>query len=285
MLTTLFREPLVHFILAGFLLFIYFKSCSTQTASDDQIVVTEDRLLSYMQYQSKAFNRDVFQDKFAGFSEQEKDELIHRYIMDEALYREAVEMGLDQNDFVIKRRVIQKMEFVLNDFDESQVEITEDGLQAYYEDHKESYYQSSLYSFTHIFFNQEHNASQRAIKFLSRESQRELPAAESLSYGDRFLYHRNYSEKTISFLEGHFGKSFVEALEVLESDDQKWQGPLPSEHGQHVVKLFQKENASIPPLEEIKSVVKSDYISDLKKRHKQNRVQKLVDQYEQVIDL
>lgn len=285
MLTKLLREPLVHFIFAGFVLFIYFKSCSTGTASDDQILINEEGLLSYMQYQSKAFNRDVFQDKFASFSKEEKEELIQNYIRDEALYREAVEIGLDQNDFVIKRRVIQKMEFVLNDFDESEVKISEDSLQAYYNDHQQSYYQSSLYSFTHVFFNRETDAKQRADDFLSQADQKEYTTSESLAFGDRFLYHRNYSEKTISFLEGHFGKLFIEALAELEADDERWQGPLPSEHGQHAIRLFQKENASIPTLEEIRSVVESDYKSFLKKRYKQNKIQEIVDQYEQAIDL
>lgn len=281
------REPLVHFLFAGFLLFVYFKSCSTNSGAENEIVIQKEDLLNFMQYQSKAFNQTVFEDKWAQLSQKEKQQLIQRYGQEEVLYREAVKLGLDQNDFVIKRRIIQKMEFLLDDFDESAMTISKDSLQAYFQQHQQRYTQAPQYTFTHIFFKKEaqSDALKRAEDFLKIGIHRQLSATESLPYGDRFLYHRNYAEKTDDFIASQFGEVFTSALRAMSADKNKWQGPIASEHGQHLVKLLDKTEAVTPDLAEIHALVKADYLAYLKKQHKENQIQKLVDTYAIEVDL
>ncbi len=285
MLYKLMREPLIHFLLAGFLLFLYCKSCSSATGVDDEIEVTQESLLSYMQYQSKAFNPDVFQEKFEQFSASEKEEMVQNYLRDEALYREAIAIGLDQNDFVIKRRIIQKMEFILDDFDVSDVEIEADSLEAFYDSNEQRYFRPKLYTFTHVYFNSAGDTRARAAGFLIQHGSQGMSASESLPYGDRFLYHRTYAEKTADFLEGHFGSGFVQALDGLLPDEERWQGPIESDHGTHLVHLSQRDPASVPELDEIRSVVEADYLSHLRRQHQQRKIQKIVDRYKVVEDL
>ena len=287
MLRKLLKEPLIHFLFAGFLLFCYFRSYSNDTGTGNTILVHKENLLNFMQFQSKAFNKDVFSDKLAQFSEKEKQQLIQNYIKDEALYREAVKLGLDQNDFVIKRRVIQKMEFILDDFDAPDLVVKEDSLQAYYEQNKQRYYQDAQFTFTHIFFKdrKEQAAIDQAIAFKNNSLHQKLSAAESLQYGDRFLYHRNYSEKTISFLDNQFGLDFGAALSTFSPNKTKWQGPISSEHGQHLILLVDKSNAQVPNLKNIYSTVKTDYIEHLKKQHKQQRIDQLIEDYQVKIKL
>ena len=193
------REPLVHFLLAGFLLFVYFKSCGSDTSSEDTIVVNKSKLLDFMQYQSKAFNAEVFEKKLAQFSNIEKQQLIDNYTRDEVLYREAVRLGMDQNDFVIKRRVIQKMYYILDDLDEADLIVSEDSLQAFFERNQHRYYQADRYSFTHIFFKNGGDVLARVNAFIQNPNHQKLSASTSLPYGARFLYHRTYMEKTGSF--------------------------------------------------------------------------------------
>lgn len=275
------KEPLVHFLLAGFMLFVYSKSCSRGSILEHTITVDKEAMLNYMQFQSKAFNRAVFEEKFDQFSEKERQQLIQTYIRDEVLYKEAVKLGLDQNDFVIKRRVIQKMEFILNDFDESNVLISEDSIQAYYSKHSERYFQQAHYTFTHIFFkkNSRYDAMKRAVLFMQKEQNKSLSTAESLAHGDRFLYHRNYAEKTIQFLESQFGDDFTEALKELEVNKNKWQGPILSEHGYHLVKLIDASTSKLTDLKEIHSTVKADYLVYLKQQHKKDQINQLVKSY------
>lgn len=278
-------EPLVHFLFAGFLLFVYFKSCNSPTSSENTIVINKEELLNFMQYQSKAFNRTVFEEKLAQASEKEKQQILENYTRDEVLYRAAIDLGLDQNDFVIKRRIIQKMEFILDDFDAATLTIEEDSLKAFFLQNQHRYFQDARYSFTHIFFKKNSEAIARANEFLNAPANRQLLTTESLPYGDRFLYHRNYTEKTISFLEGQFGTTFTQALDKIQASPKKWQGPIPSKHGQHLVLLLAKNTATIPELAAVRSTVETDYLGYLKKQHKEKQVKKLINQYEVKINL
>ncbi len=278
-------EPLVHFLFAGFLLFVYFKSCNAPISSDNTIVINKEELLNFMQYQSKAFNRTIFEKKLAQASEEEKQQLLENYTKDEVLYRAAIDLGLDQNDFVIKRRIIQKMEFILDDFDASILTINEDSLRAFFVKQQHRYFEDARYSFTHIFFKNGSGPQARANAFLTDPANQRLLATESLPYGDRFLYHRNYTEKTISFLEGQFGSDFTKAMDKLNANTEQWQGPIPSEHGQHLVLLLAKNVAAVPELAAVRSMVEKDYLGYLKKQHKEKQVKKLMDQYEVKINL
>lgn len=283
MLKKISKEPLVHFLIAGFLLFIYFNFCSTKEFADNTIVINKTDLLDFMQFQSKAFNAKVFEEKLAQFSASEKQQLLDNYTRDEVLYRTALDLGLDQNDFVIKRRIIQKMEFILDDFDASTVEISEDSLRIYYKKHQDRYFRDAYYTFTHIFFHHDKNGAERAKAFSQSLVNRQLTAAESLPHGDRFLYHRNYSEKTTNFLENQFGQKFTEALTMLDAKEKNWQGPIPSAHGYHLIKLLNKQEAALPEFSAVVTSVQTDYLNDLKKRHKEKQIQRLITQYK-IID-
>ena len=114
---------------------------------------------------------------------------------------------------------------------------------------------------------------------MANKAHQKLSASESLKYGDRFLYHRNYAEKTSSFLESQFGTAFTQALSKLQPDETAWHGPIPSTHGQHWVQLSHKQEAKVPLLMDIKNVVKMDYLNHLKNQHKQKQVKKLVENY------
>ncbi len=286
MFKIILKEPLVHFLLAGFLLFVYFNTCSSSGVMGNTVIVDKDVVLNYMQYQSKAFNREVFENKMDQFESQEKQQIIQNYIADEVLYREAVKLGLDQNDFVIKRRVIQKMEFILDDFDAAEISMLRDSMLAYYNAHKDRYFQPEHVTFTHVFFKNDErkNALYRANSFMANREDKKLTATDGLAYGDRFLYHRNYAEKTSDFLESQFGNEFVHALKNLEADDHIWQGPIQSDHGYHLILLIDKTVGRLADLEEIQSVVKADYMTYLKKRHKKEQIDRLVKEYDVEID-
>ena len=287
MFKKIIKEPLLHFLLAGFLLFVYFKVYGGDSGLENTITINKETMLNFMQFQSKAFNKDVFEAKFEQFSEKEKQQLLKQYIQEEALYREAIKLGLDQNDFVIKRRIVQKMEFILDDFDESLVTISQDSLEAYYQQHQQRYFQPKQYTFAHIFFKKGTNEKslKRANAFMQSTKHQKLSTTESLPFGDRFLYHRNYAEKTSGFLESQFGTSFTNALTKLEVTKTKWQGPILSDHGWHWVKLINKSAEGFSALPDIQSTVKADYLGYLKQQHKQQQIEQLIKEYKISIDL
>ena len=279
MFKKIIREPLVHFLVAGFFLFVYFRSCSTGLVGEETILVNEANILEFMQYQSKAFQEETFALKLAELPEAEKEQLVEQYIQDEVLYREALKLGLDQNDYVLKRRIIQKMEFILDDFAATEQEVVRDSIEAYFQREQVRYFQAANFTFAHIFFKQGQRVEARAKAFMNDPQHQRLSISASLKFGDRFLYHRNYAAKDAQFLESHFGADFVGALEQLKMDETQWQGPLRSEHGLHWVKLMHKEKAGVPSLSDIQQLVERDYLDALRQGYKAKRIKDLIANY------
>lgn len=281
MLKKILKEPLVHFLVAGFFLFVYFRFCSPTNSGEHTILVNKANILEFMQYQSKAFQEETFAAKLAELPETEKNQLVQQYIQDEVLYREAVKLGLDQNDYVLKRRIIQKMEFILDDFDAAEIEPMTDSIEQYFQREQARYFQPTKFTFAHIFFKNDQSgaALARAQAFMKVSKHQQLSISASLKFGDRFLYHRNYAAKDTPFLKSHFGDAFVNALSQMEVAEGRWQGPIASEHGQHWIKLLYKENAGVPSFSQIQQMVRSDYLNALKQRHKEQRVQELMARY------
>lgn len=284
MIRKIIKEPLVHFLLGGFLLFIYFKSCGSNSSSfGNAIRVDKEAVLNYYQFQSRAFNNELFESRFDKLPEEEKSKIINSFIRDEVLFREATKLGLDQNDFVIKRRIIQKMEFILDDFDKNAVQIEDDSLRSFYNNHQDRYFENDQFTFTHIFFNSENrteeNALSEASAFQNNPKYQSLTIEEGLKFGDRFIYHRNYIDKDEVYLTEQFGQEFFNSLSEFSQNENLWQGPIQSEHGYHLIKLVNKKKYGQKDFIAIKEVVREDYLIHLKSKHKDKRIKKLIDDY------
>ena len=117
------KQPLVHFLLGGFGLFILYNAVTPEKEDYKTIVVDKDALLNHLQFNSKAFNNDVFEQRLAQMTDDELQQTIDAYVREEVLYREAMAMGLDQEDYIIKRRMVQKVEFMTEGITDALVEV------------------------------------------------------------------------------------------------------------------------------------------------------------------
>ena len=108
----LVREPLVHFLAIGIGLFVLYEFVAPADASLDSktIVVDRNALLTFIQFRSKAFNPEVAAERLDALGERELELLINDFVREEALHREAIALGMDKNDYIIKRRMIQSIE-------------------------------------------------------------------------------------------------------------------------------------------------------------------------------
>jgi hypothetical protein len=106
------REPLVHFLAIGIGLFVLFDLVAPEESNLDSktIVVDRDALLTFVQFRSKAFNPEVAAARLDALGDAELSMLIDDYVREEALHREALALGMDQNDYVIKQRLIQSLD-------------------------------------------------------------------------------------------------------------------------------------------------------------------------------
>ena len=280
------QEPLVHFLAAGLGLFVLFGIVHRGAPDDDPttIVVDEEALLTFVQYRLKAFNPDLAKDKLASLSDDELERLIDDFVREEVLHREAVALGLDEQDYVIRRRLVQKLEFITEGFAEAGAKPDEASLQRYFDEHASDYYVDPFVTFTHVFFDTEDSprekaqaAAEKKLAELNRES---TPFTDAPKHGDRFLYHVNYVERTPDYVISHFGAPMAKAVFELEPNDFVWRGPFDSPYGVHLVLLITNEPGREPTLAEIADRVREDYRRSLVKDETERAISDIVDSYE-----
>ena len=279
------KQPLVHFLLIGLAFFILFNIFGDKGEVDSKtIIVNKDALMNYYQYQSRAFNQEVFEEKLASMPKEELDQLINNYIREEVLYREAMAMGLDREDYIIKRRMIQKVEFISQGISEAATDPSEEDIQKYYEANKENYFVPPMATFTHVFYDFEKWKPEEAktkaeaeVRFLNRNN---FDFNQAPSRGDRFFYHTNYVERDVEYIKSHFGAQMTSAIFEAEPSGNTWIGPFPSEYGYHVVMLTMKQVGRYPELEEVLARVTEDARRENIKKLNDDTIQGIIDGYD-----
>lgn len=263
-LRALLRDPLVHFLLIAVALFGIYELMrdDSNDAGDQTIVVDREALLTFIQYRSKAFEPQLSERRLQSLSPVELELLIDDYVREEVLHREALRLGLDGDDYVIRRRLVQKLEFITRGFAEAGTDPSEETVRAYFDEHRADYFVEPHLTFTHVFFDAERHggpeARQLAEAKLLELNVAPVPFDRAPQHGDRFLYHLNYVERTLGYVASHFGPDMAQALYALEPDDQSWRGPFESTYGAHLVMLTAKQEGREPVLEEIRGRVAED---------------------------
>ncbi len=260
----LVKEPLFHFLAAGLGLFLLFGIAHRGDRSSDPNVVTvdHDALLTFIQYRIKAFDPALAEKKLSSLSRDELQNLIDDYVREEVLHREAVALGLDEDDYVIRRRLVQKLEFITEGFVDAATDVDDAALRRYFDANKADYFVEPYVTFTHVFFDTE-NRPREQVRAIAEKKLEELnrdgvPFTDAPQHGDRFLYYVNYVERTPDYVASHFGVPMTQALFELEPSDLIWRGPFDSPYGVHLVMLITNEPGREPDLAEIEGRVRED---------------------------
>lgn len=260
----LLKEPLVHFLAAGLGLFVVFGLVNRTEPNMDRnvVVVDRDALLTFVQYRIKAFNPTLAEKKLSALSDEELQLLIDDYVREEVLYREAILLGLDEDDYVIRRRLVQKLEFITEGFAESSANVDDAALRRYFDANKADYYVEPYVTFTHVFFETEDRPREQARALAEAKlvelNRNGVVFSDAPKHGDRFLYHVNYVERTADYVASHFGPDMTAALFELEPNDLLWRGPFHSAYGVHLVMLTSNEPGREPELAELEGRVRED---------------------------
>lgn len=285
-LNNLVKQPLVHFLILGLALFVVFDLTASNGVQTNEktIVVDEAALLRFVQYRTKAFQPEVAQRRLAALEGQELDRFIADYVREEALHREALALGMDVDDYIIKRRLIQKVEFITSDFATTAVEVGDEELAEYYESNRDDYYVSPFVTFTHVFFDRERHGDDQLLELAHREldvlNRDRVSFSQSMRHGDRFLYHTNYVERTPDFVASHFGAPMAEAVFSLPPSDETWHGPFESPYGVHLVMLTRNVAGRYPALDEITARVHDDARREAIHSRSEEAVQAIVETYD-----
>ena len=267
------KEPLLHFLIIGAAIFVVFSITNKEEVADsgNKIVVSSAEIKRLSDSWSKSWKRPP--SKF------ELQSLIDSYIKEEIYYREALTLGLDQNDTIIRRRLTQKMEFLSNDLAElNQPDGTE--LNQYFVDNKNEYKIPARISFTHIYFSLDKRGA-RALEDSKRVlADLDVPGTPEL--GDRFMMQYDFVRETPSEVTQIFGSGFSEQLFTLETDT--WQGPVASDYGYHLVRISEKADARMPDLDSVIEKVRTDFMFEQRQKTNKEIYDKFKERYEIVIE-
>ena len=209
---------------------------------DKNIFVSDQEILSLISAWRSQVGRDPTDDELA--------RIINNLIDEEILYREALLLGLDQEDTIIKRRLAQKISFLK---EESIPEIpTTEELNEYYKNNKEKYYIESSFTFTHYYFSENNNSlerSQQALKALQDNSKVK---------SDPFYLGKTFANESLRNINTNFGESF--SNELMTADLAVWNGPFESTYGHHIVYINSVIPGYIPEIEEVLRQVEVDFL-------------------------
>jgi parvulin-like peptidyl-prolyl isomerase len=207
----------------------------------------------------------------------ELDGLIAGEIRERILSKEAMKLGLDQDDPIVRRRLAQKLEFLLQDVGTLR-EPTEDELATYFVNHRTDYTVPARVTFSHIFFSAAKRASAqqdaRSILKGLREGNGEGAAT---AHGDPFLLDVEIQDRPLPEIEQMFGREFSAAIASLATGE--WQGPVRSTYGWHVVKVATRKEARVPMLAEVREKVQKDFAEEQRRKTNDEVFERLKSRY------
>ena len=285
-MTKLIKEPLVHFLVLGLGLFLLFEFVAGDEAAFDSRVINVDRdsLLTFVQYRSRAFEPQMAAKRLDGLSDAELERLIDDYVREEALHREALALGMDKNDYIIKRRMIQSIEFITDGFVTAAVEVSAEDVEDYFETNGDDYYIEPFVTFTHVFFSAERHSRDELLSLatakLTELNAQQVQFSDAPRHGDRFPFFVNYVERGPEFVASHFGAPMAQAVFAIDPNQSVWHGPFESEYGAHLVMLTRKAEGRYPELTEVEPGVRDDAEREARAAQKDKAIQAIVDTYE-----
>ena len=255
------REPLQHFLLLGLVLFsayAYMQRGRGGVESSKQIAITLDELRQMDMYFESQWHRQPTPAEFQA--------MVEDRVREEVLYREALAMGLDKDDIIVKRRMAQKMQFLAEDVAAAHEPSTAE-LKAWFEKNSNKFALPSRYSFRHLYFSPDKrgkNTQDDAAKALTKIAGQPEDSRLAISLADPFMFQDYYGDRTPEALAKEFGPQFVVALEKLKPGS--WQGPIESGYGWHLVYVDTVIPGRIPAFEEMEPDVKTAWLSEQKQQ-------------------
>lgn len=272
------REPLVHFLVIGIALFILYSLWGQQEARQQErsITITAGEVAWLTDAWEKRWNRPP--------TPEERKGLVDQYIRERILYREAVAMGLDRDDSVIRRRLAQKLEFLSNDLITPQPPTGEE-LKAYFTEHLDRYQPPALVTMTQVFIDPDLRGDQTladAEDIKQRLIALKEPPNDARSYGDAFMLQSYYPERSEADLLKLFGSVFARSVFELESG--QWHGPVLSGYGTHLVYIHDHQQPEPPALADIEKQVRQDWERDKRAELNAQFVDSMIARYEVVIE-
>ena len=275
------REPLLHFLAIGACIYgayAFFGAEPEQQATPETIRVTAGEVAWMADSWTTKWGRPPTEQELLG--------MIRDRVRETAYYREALAMGLDKDDVIIRRRLTQKLEFLTDDLATAKPP-NDEKLKAYFQQHRDQYRPPDLITFTHVFVDPDKRGDAtlddaRALK-AELVARGEAAVGEGHPLGDRLMLQNYYPERSQSEISKLFGSGFAQSLFELESGT--WQGPVLSGYGTHLVFVHDLATAPAPKFTTVKQRVLQDWDDQQRKEFNKKFTARLLSRYQVVVEL
>jgi hypothetical protein len=246
------REPLVHFLVLGSALFLFWPLIATHVAAPaNRIVISQGQLQRAFEVFVSTHSRPPTAAEMASLAEQE--------IRDEVEYREGIALGLDQNDEIIRRRVAQKLRFMIEDVAE-QAQPTEAQLQQFLDTHRDQFGAEPRFAFSQIYLNPAQHADlARDAKALLAKLNQADGRLDYAADGDPLPVPNDFEAARSPEITSMFGTDFSSSIASLPQG--VWAGPIHSGYGDHLVLIRKRIDGAPPQLAQVRDSVLREYQS------------------------
>ena len=271
----LLKEPLLHFLLLGALLFgayAWLNRGGGDLGPARQVRIGEGDVKWLAETWSRQWQRQPTREELSG--------LVTAFLKEELLAREARAMGLDENDTVVRRRLAQKMEFLVQDTSRL-AEPAEDVLRSFHAAHAELFQADGRVSFTHVFFSPDQRKdaaadARAALAALARGG------ANAAQLGDRMLLEAELRDADTQAVASQFGREFANAVFALKPG--AWSGPLESGYGLHLVRVSELKPGARRDFAEVKPQVLDRWHEQHQRENSEKYFAGLLKKYDVVLD-
>jgi len=277
-LPRIFKEPLIQFLIIGACIYGAYAlfGVAEEDFRDTTILVDSNRINAMISQWKKRWNRLP--------TREEVDGLIQAYIREDVLYRQALVMGLNEDDPITRRRMAQKLEFLTSDVSRMQ-QPQEGEIEQYFAERQASYRGFDTISFMQVFIDPGKRGDTThvdAAEILAQLQTAGLPDAGTIHLGDRLLLQNSFTSVTELDVRRQLGSEFAEAVMKLEAG--QWQGPVLSSYGLHLVYVHDFVEAPPAKFEDLRQQVLKDWHEQRREQFNANFLESLKSQYEIVID-
>jgi hypothetical protein len=270
------KEPLLHFLLLGALIFGFYIKLNPAGPSENEIIVTRGQQEHLVTVFSRTWNRPPTPQEFQG--------LVNDWIREEIAYRQGLEMGLDTNDTIIRRRLRQKLELLAEDII-SLAPPTQDELEAYRAAHEADYTLEPRYTLRQVYFSPDRRGPEAARDdadqaLVMLETGGNLVDPDQM--GDPISLPQRVVAERASELDATFGRVFTAALKNIRPGE--WAGPIPSGYGIHLVYIEDMQPGRPLTLEEAERDVRRDWEKARQSESIDRLYDRLAEQYDITIE-
>jgi len=273
------RQPLVQFLVIGAVIGLGYGLIGdwSGAGADRTVTITAAEVARLEATWRAQWNRPP--------TAQELDGLIRSQVRERVLYREALSMGLGDDDPVVRRVIAQKLELLYNDLVELSLSPTDQELRAYFAANADAYRPPPRVTMTQVFLNPDERQARTipdAEEMLAQLRQSGATAAGAEDLGDSLMLQRYYPQHTEAEIARLFGSEFAAGVVNLALGE--WHGPVLSGYGVHLIYIHDRVDPPMPAFEAVQDQVRQEWVSERRREMSDEFFGQLLDSYEVIVE-